>query len=160
MDDIEIRPFTASDRDWLLEQHVDHYTRVEGFDAHFGVLVAQVLDDFLANHDTTRERGWIACRGEKRLGSIFCVYLAETRAQLRLFLLVPEARGRGLGHRLLQTCMGFARTRRYEAMQLWTYESHRAAGTLYARTGWQMTGSRPVDSFGKPNVEQTWEILL
>ncbi|MEX3314857.1 GNAT family N-acetyltransferase [Sulfitobacter sp. PS-8MA] len=160
MDKIEIRHFTAADRDWLLAQHRDHYARVEGFDASFGRLVAQILDDFLRNHDPTCERGWIAWRGEARLGSIFCVRLDETRAKLRLFLLVPEARGRGLGHRLLQSCIRFARAQGSEAMQLWTHESHRAAGALYARTGWQLTDSRPVISFGKPNVEQTWEILL
>lgn len=160
MDQIEIRLFTAADRDWLLAQHRDHYARAEGFDASFGTLVAQILDDFLSQHDPACERGWIAWRGEERLGSIFCVRLDETRAKLRLFLLVPEARGQGLGHRLLQTCMGFARARGYEAMQLWTHESHRAAGALYARTGWHLTDSRPVHSFGQQNVEQTWEILL
>lgn len=73
---------------------------------------------------------------------------------------MPESRGTFLGHLMLQTCMGFARDRGYEAMQLWTHESHRAAGRLYARNGWQLTGSRPVISFGKANVEQTWEILV
>jgi len=73
---------------------------------------------------------------------------------------VPEARGLGLGHRMLKYCMGFARAQGYAAMQLWTHESHRAAGALYRRRGWRLTDSRPVISFGKANVEQTWEILL
>ena len=160
MDAIEIRRFSPNDRDWLVAQHREHYAREEGFDESFGVLVGQIVDDFLAQHDPAREAGWIAQCGDRRLGAIFCVRLDDERAKLRLFLLVPEVRGQGLGQRMLQTCMGFARESGYRAMQLWTHESHRAAGALYARSGWTMTHSRPVISFGKGNVEQTWEILL
>ena len=160
MNPITIRRFTAEDRDWLVTQHRDLYARDEGFDESFGVLVGQIIDDFLAEHDPTREAGWIVQRGEDRLGSIFCVSLDASRAKLRLFLLTPEARGQGLGRRMLETCMEFARDCGYSGMQLWTHESHRAAGALYARNGWTMTDSRPVVSFGRDNVEQTWEILL
>ena len=160
MDEIEIRPFVAADRDWLVAQHRDHYAQAEGFDASFGVLVAQIVDDFLADHDPERERGWIAWQGGERLGCIFCVALDAQTAKLRLFLLVEAARGKGLGRRMLDTCMGFARARGYARMQLWTHESHRAAGTLYARTGWELVSSRPVVSFGQPLVEQHWRIAL
>jgi GNAT superfamily N-acetyltransferase len=160
MEKIDLRRFEATDRDWLVAAHADHYAREEGFDATFGMLVAEILDGFLAEHDPARERGWIAWRGERRLGSIFCVALSPEVAKLRLFLLMPEARGQGLGRRLLETCMGFARERGYREMQLWTHESHRAAGALYARAGWDLVESAPVTSFGKPNVEQTWRITL
>ena len=160
MENIEIRTFDPDDRDWLISQHREHYCAKEGFDESFGVLVTQIIDDFIDGHDPNCERGWIASHGDQRLGSIFCVKLDAQRAKLRLFLLMPESRGTGLGHLMLQTCMGFARDHGYEAMQLWTHESHRAAGRLYARNGWQLTGSRPVISFGKANVEQTWEILV
>jgi GNAT superfamily N-acetyltransferase len=160
MENIEIRTFCQGDRDWLIAQHQKHYAREEGFDDSFGVLVTEIIDNFLSSHDPICERGWIAQRGDQRLGSIFCVKLDDQRAKLRLFLLVPEARGLGLGHRMLKYCMGFARAQGYAAMQLWTHESHRAAGALYRRSGWRLTDSRPVISFGKANVEQTWEILL
>jgi GNAT superfamily N-acetyltransferase len=160
MEKIDLRRFEATDRDWLVAAHADHYAREEGFDATFGMLVAEILDGFLAEHDPARERGWIAWRGARRLGSIFCVALSPEVAKLRLFLLMPEARGQGLGRRLLETCMGFARERGYREMQLWTHESHRAAGALYARAGWDLVESAPVTSFGKPNVEQTWRITL
>lgn len=160
MGDVEIRRFAASDRDWLVEQHEVHYARDEGFDATFGVLVAQIVDAFLAGHDDACESGWIAWQDGKRLGSIFCVRLDETTAKLRLFLLTPEARGKGLGKRMLATCMGFARDAGYRGMQLWTHESHKAAGALYARAGWTLGAVKPVVSFGKPNIEQTWTITL
>lgn len=160
MDGIEIRLFQPGDRDWLVAMHRDHYAREEGFDESFGTLVAGIVDDFLASHDPDREAGWIAWQGEERLGSIFCVALTPVIAKLRLFLLAPQARGRGLGYRLLQTCTGFARAQGYTDMQLWTHESHKAAGRLYASAGWTLTDSKPVVSFGKENVEQNWAIRL
>ncbi|MFK7835350.1 MAG: GNAT family N-acetyltransferase [Sulfitobacter sp.] len=160
MEEIELRRFTPADRDWLVAAHGEQYARAEGFDETFGPLVASILDDFLADHDPARERGWIAWQNGVRLGSIFCVALDETTAKLRLFLLLPEARGQGLGQRLLATCMGFARDNGYCGMKLWTHESHRAAGALYAKTGWTLMSSKAVTSFGQPLVEQHWEITL
>lgn len=160
MDEIEIRRFVAEDRDWLVAAHGEHYAADEGFDDTFGPLVAQILDDFLTAHDPVRETGWIAWHGDRRLGSIFCVRLDDRVAKLRLFLLTPDARGKGLGKRLLSTCMGFARDQGYAEMKLWTHESHRAAGALYAKAGWTLTSSEPVVSFGVPLVEQHWHITL
>jgi len=160
MDEIEIRKFTAADRDWLVEQHRDHYARAEGFDDSFGILVAGIIDDFLEDHDPVRESGWIAWQGDRRLGSIFCVSLDDLTAKLRLFLLTDDARGKGLGKRMLATCMNFARLQGYDGMKLWTHESHRAAGALYAKTGWELIASEPVVSFGQPLIEQHWQISL
>lgn len=160
MDEILIKRFKATDRDWVVAQHRDHYAAEEGFDAQFGVLVGQIADDFLADHDPSSEAGWIAWRGAERLGSIFCVRLDAQTAKLRLFLLVSAARGTGLGRRMLAHNMDFARTAGYRDMQLWTHESHQAAGALYAKTGWTLTDSKSVHSFGKPNIEQAWRIRL
>ncbi len=160
MDDVLIRPFRAADAPWLVEQHGNLYERDEGFDATFARLVARILDDFVISHDPTRERGWIAERAGKRLGSIFCVALDQNRAKLRLFLLVPEARGLGLGKRMLNTCMDFARDVGFTEMNLWTHESHKAACALYRATGWQLLASKPVHSFGVDLVEQSWKIQL
>ena len=82
--------------------------------------------------------------------------LDDETAKLRLFLLEPEARGVGLGRRLLATCTGFARAAGYRRMTLWTHESHRAACRLYAADGFTCVESRPVRSFGHDLVEQVW----
>ena len=156
--EIVIRDIRPGDVPWLVARHQELYARDEGFDDSFGRLVAEILADFMAGHDATREAGWIAERGGQRLGSIFCVRLDDRTAKLRLFLLVPEARGHGLGRRLLRHCMGFARSAGYAGMQLWTHESHRAACALYRAEGWQLVDSRPVTSFGVPLVEQTWRM--
>ncbi len=155
-----IRPFSAVDRDWLVDTHSRLYVRDEGFDDSFGAVVGEAVDAFLAHHDPDRERGWIAESEGRRLGSIFCVRHGEMTAKLRLFLLVPEARGQGVGYRMLKTCTDFARLAGYGEIRLWTHESHRAACALYASTGWELLDSRPVHSFGCDLVEQSWKFAL
>ncbi|WP_425099800.1 GNAT family N-acetyltransferase [Tropicibacter sp. S64] len=157
---VTLDPFSPEDIGWLVEQHGTHYAQAEGFDSSFGALVASILRDFAAGHDPSRERGFIAWEDGVRLGSIFCVRLDEETAKLRLFFLKPEARGKGLGKRLLHANMAFARAAGYRKMVLWTHESHRAACALYAATGWTLTRSEPVHSFGVDLVEQAWEIAL
>ena len=160
MGQVTIRDFTGDDADWLVRQHRHFYARDEGFDDSFGDLVEDIIADFLKTHDTTRERGWIAEENGVPLGSIFCVRLGETRAKLRLFLLTPAARGKGLGRQMLSHCMDFARRSGFTEMVLWTHESHRAACALYASTGWQLLDRKPVRSFGVELVEQSWRIDL
>lgn len=160
MDDVVLRPFHTRDAPWLVEQHGRLYALAEGFNHTFAPLVASILDEFLVSHDPARERGWIAEREGERIGSIFCVSQDRNTAKLRLFLLVPQARGLGLGKRLLETCMSFARAAGYREMVLWTHESHKAACALYKATGWQLLDSKPVHSFGVDLVEQSWRIQL
>lgn len=159
--EIEIRDLGPGDIDWLVAQHGMLYARDEGFDDSFPVLVREILEAFERDHDPARERAFIAWRGGARLGSIFCVKgNAPGTAKLRLFFLLPEARGMGLGRRLLETCMGFARATGNTRMELWTHESHRAACALYAKAGWRLVRSERKRSFGVDVVEQGWEVDL
>ena len=158
---VTLRDLEIGDAGWLIEQHAVLYAREEGFDATFEALVAEILAAYIRDHDPAAERAFIAVEDGRRLGSIFCVRSGEPGlAKLRLFLLVPEARGRGLGQRLLDACLGFARQAGYRRLRLWTHESHRAACALYAKNGFRLVESHPVRSFGVDLVEQTWEIGL
>ena len=158
---LALRDLQIGDAGWLIEQHGVLYARDEGFDKTFEALVAEILADFIRRHDPATERAFIAEQGGTRLGSIFCVQSGQPGiAKLRLFLLVPEARGIGLGQRLLDACMGFARDAGYHQMRLWTHESHEAACALYRKNGFTLTRSEPVRSFGVDLVEQSWEIAL
>jgi len=156
MDRISLRPFDRRDIDWLTERHATLYAQDEGFDDTFRVLVRTILIEFAGWNDPACERGWIAEGPGGPLGSIFCVRQDADIAKLRLFLLVPEARGLGLGRRMLRTCMEFARGAGYKGMTLWTHESHRAACALYRSEGWELISSQPVQSFGQDLVEQHW----
>lgn len=160
MTQITLRDLHIGDAGWLIAQHAELYARDEGFDATFEATVAEILADYIRNRDPAWERAWIAEQGGHRLGSIFCVRQDAQTAKLRLFLLMPQARGQGLGHRLLDTCMGWARARGYTRMELWTHESHRAACALYAAHGWHLDSAKPTRSFGVDVVEQMWSVTL
>lgn len=156
-----LRDLEIGDAGWLIERHAVLYAREEGFDATFEALVAEIVAAYIRSHDPATERAFIAVEDGRRLGSVFCVQSGEPGvAKLRLFLLIPEARGRGLGQRLLDACLGFAREAGYDRLRLWTHESHEAACALYARNGFELIASCPVRSFGVDLVEQTWEIGL
>ena len=158
---VTLRDLAIGDAGWLIQRHAELYAEWEGFDASFEAVVAEILTDFLKSHDRATERAFIAAADGKRLGSVFCVQSGTPGvAKLRLFLLEPEARGLGLGKRLLTACLAFARGAGYSKMQLWTHESHRAACALYAQFGFRLTEAKPVRSFGVDLVEQTWEIDL
>jgi GNAT superfamily N-acetyltransferase len=153
----EFHRFAPTDADWLVARHGDLYALDEGFDASFPDLVRQILDAFVAHHDPATEGGWILWQDDRRIGSVFVVRESSDTAKLRLVLLEPEARGLGLGQRLLDQAIGFARAAGYRRMRLWTHESQRAAGRLYARNGFDFVASEPRQSFGCDVVAQYWE---
>ena len=160
-DDIAFRDLAIGDAGWLIQRHGELYAKAEGFDASFEPLVAEILVDFIRNRDADTERAWIAYRGKERLGSIFCVKSGTPGvAKLRLFLVEPDARGLGLGQRLLDLCVAHARSKGFHTLRLWTHASHRAACALYAKNGFQCTDHSPVHSFGVDLIEQTWELDL
>lgn len=158
---ITLRDIAPGDAGWLIQRHAEYYAEQHGFDASFEPLVARILTDFLTERDKATERAFIAADGPRRLGSIFCVQSGTPGvAKLRLFFLEPQMRGIGLGQRLLEACLGFARGAGYDKMVLWTHESHRAACALYTKAGFTLTASKPVHSFGQDLVEQSFEIAL
>ncbi|MBV0912833.1 GNAT family N-acetyltransferase [Anianabacter salinae] len=157
--DILLRDLETGDAGWLIQRHAELYARDEGFDQSFEALVAEILADFIRNR-RPQERAWIAVRDGQRLGSVFCVRQDDETAKLRLFLLEPEARGQGLGRRLLEACIDHARAQGFRKLVLWTHASHRAACALYAARGFVLTASTAKVSFGVPVVEQSWELAL
>jgi DNA-binding MarR family transcriptional regulator/GNAT superfamily N-acetyltransferase len=155
-----IRLLAPGDAGWILQRHAEIYAVDEGFDASFEPLVAEILLAFLRQYDPQREAGWVAWQGRQRLGSIFCMTSGPATpdtAKLRLFLLEHAARGTGLAQDMMDQCLGFAQAAGYRKMRLWTHESHRAAGKLYARNGFRPIDSQPVHQFGQDLVDQTWE---
>lgn len=155
-----LRDLGPGDAGWVIGRHGALYAEDEGFDATFEALVAEILAAFLRQHDPVRERGWIAARGVLRLGSIFVVAEAPEVAKLRLFFVEKSERGTGLAQRMLETALNFARGAGFGTMRLWTHESHRAAGRLYQRNGFELTEARPTRSFGQDLVTQVWQRAL
>jgi DNA-binding MarR family transcriptional regulator/GNAT superfamily N-acetyltransferase len=155
-----IRLLQPGDAGWIIGTHGALYARDEGYDHTFEALVARIMADFLDRNDRAHEAAWIAESAGRRLGTISCMREDAETARLRLFILLPEARGLGLGQRLHDTCLAFARAAGYRRMVLWTHESHRAACALYARNGWRLAASRAALAYGQDVVDQDWEITL
>jgi len=158
--EVELRDLQVGDAGWLIQQHGELYAVTDGFDESFEALVAEILAAFIRSHDPLNERAFIATRDGQRLGSVFCTRESDEVAKLRLFLLLPEARGLGLGRQLLEACLSFAKARGYKKLMLWTHKSHVAACALYANYGFDMTDEVPVHDFGVDLIRQNWQIDL
>jgi len=155
-----IRPAQPGDAGWIIGEHGQHYAEHEGYDQTFEALVARILADCLERNDPKHERIFIAEHAGQRVGTISCMKDDAETARLRLFVVRPEARGTGLGQRLHDTCVSFARDAGYKRMVLWTHESHKAACALYAKNGWRLVRSAPGEAYGTKVVDQDWELSL
>ena len=140
--------------------HGEVYADEFGWDGSFEALVAQIVADFAADHDPAREAGWIAELDGERVGCVFCVAKDDTTAQLRILLVHADGRGLGLGARLVDECIGFARDVGYERMVLWTNDPLLAARHVYLAAGFTLTDESPHHSFGHDLVGQTYELEL
>ncbi len=94
------------------------------------------------------------------MGCVFLVAGEAGAAKLRLLLVEPEARGLGVGRRLVAECVEFARAADYGRIVLWTQESLAAARHLYSQAGFHRTLAEPHHSFGHDLVGETWERAL
>jgi GNAT superfamily N-acetyltransferase len=150
------------DLGWVVRAHGEIYAREFGWDTSFEALVARIVADFAERHDPAREAAWIAEIGDRRAGCIFCVAddADPTAAKLRILLVDPAGRGHGLGGRLVDTCLDFARGAGYERIRLWTNHPLAAARRVYLSRGFVLTGEEPHRSFGVDLVGQTYELAL
>jgi DNA-binding MarR family transcriptional regulator/N-acetylglutamate synthase-like GNAT family acetyltransferase len=157
---IALRAHRPGDMGWVVERHGALYARECGWGGRFEALVADVVAEFLRKFDAKRERCSIAEAGGERVGSAFVVKKDSSTAQLRLLLIEPHVRGRGLGRRLVEECIAFARQRGYRKLMLWTHENLTAARAIYASAGFRLVRKEKHRSFGVPVVGEYWELEL
>lgn len=156
-----IRPLgEPGDLGWVVMAHGESYAAEFGWDGSFEALVARIVADFATDGDPEREAAWIAELDGRRVGCVFCMRTDETTAKLRILLVDPAARGHRLGARLVEQCVGFARSAGYERMQLWTNHPLVAARGIYLRAGFRLVEEEPHHSFGADLVGQVYELDL
>ncbi len=158
--DLVLREPEPADLDWVVQQHGKIYAQEYGFNAEFESFVAGICTDFAKNFQPQWERGWIALHRGERVGSVFVVKKDRLSAQLRMLILTPQARGLGLGARLTDEAIRFARERGYTDMVLWTNSCLLAARSIYEKRGFQLIETQVYAGFGQQMVGETWQLKL
>src|SRR5215216_1994404 len=154
---IILRQHQPGDMGWVTSAHGALYAQEYGWNIEFEALVAKITAEFIENFDAKRERCWIAEIDGERVGSVFVVRKTDAIAKLRLLIIDPRARGRGLGKRLVDECLRFAKDAGYASMTLWTQSCLTAARGIYARAGFKCVAEEPHRSFGVDLIGETWE---
>jgi DNA-binding MarR family transcriptional regulator/GNAT superfamily N-acetyltransferase len=146
---------------WIVSRHAEIYAQEYGWTDPFEGLCAQIVADFVNKYDAKLERCWIAEMNGENVG---CVMLVKDDvpgvARIRLLIVDPKARGLGLGHRLTDECVKFARATGYKKITLWTHSILKAARHTYEKAGFKLTGSEKHQSWGKPVVSEYWDLQL
>ncbi|MFD8425871.1 GNAT family N-acetyltransferase [Streptomyces sp. NPDC059466] len=160
-EDVALREPVPGDLGWIVQRNAALYAAEYGWNTDYEGLVARIVADFAEDHDPHLERVWIAELAGRPVGCVMCVRDdAPGTARLRLLLVEPDARGLGIGDRLVEAVVDFARDGGYRDLVLWTNDVLTAAGHVYRRHGFSLVAEKPHRSFGADLVGQDWRLDL
>jgi ribosomal protein S18 acetylase RimI-like enzyme len=146
---------------WIVSAHGEIYAREYGWGDPFEGLCAQIVADFVNKYDAAHERCWIVELNGEAVGSVMLVKDDEPgTARIRLLIVDAKARGLGLGNRLTQECISFARQAGYKKITLWTHSVLTAARHCYEKAGFTLTSSEKRHTWGQDVVAEYWDLTL
>ncbi|TXS52032.1 GNAT family N-acetyltransferase [Streptomyces sp. t39] len=149
------------DLGWIVMAHGEEYAREFGWNTEFEALAAGVVAAYAARHSPATEAAWIAEVDGERAGSVLLVADDSPGvARLRVLLVTPAARGLGLGSRLVEESLAFARRAGYRQVTLWTTADLLSARRIYEHAGFRLVDEEPRHAFGHDVVGQTWALDL
>jgi DNA-binding MarR family transcriptional regulator/GNAT superfamily N-acetyltransferase len=158
--DVILRQPKPGDFGWIVARHAVLYRQEYGWTEPFEGLCAQIVADFANKFDAQRERCWIAEIDGENVGSVFLAKDSDEVARLRLLLVEPSARGHGIGKRLTDECVRFARQCGYRKITLWTHSVLTAARHVYQQAGFRLTSNEARQSWGQDVVSEHWDLQL
>jgi DNA-binding MarR family transcriptional regulator/GNAT superfamily N-acetyltransferase len=157
---VTLREHRAGDMGWIVSRQSALYVEEYGWTTEYEALAAEIVAQFLKTFDPARERCWVAERDGAPVGAVMIVRQSDAVAKLRLLHVEREARGLGIGQRLVGECVRFSRAAGYEKITLWTQSNLLAARHLYEGAGFTCLSREPHHRFGKDLVAETWELVL
>jgi len=155
-----LRAPKPGDFGWIVTRHAQIYAEEYGWSNPFEGLCAQIVADFVNKYDPKLDRCWIAERNGENVGSVMLVKDSDGVARIRLLIVDPKARGLGLGTKLTDECVRFARRASYKKITLWTHNILTAARHVYEKAGFKLMRSEKHKSWGKPVVSEHWDMAL
>jgi GNAT superfamily N-acetyltransferase len=158
--DYIVREPRHGDFGWIVKHNAEIYAEEYGWTAPFEGVCAQIVADFVNKFDPKRERCWIAEMDGENVGSIMLAKDSDDTARVRLLILDPKARGLGLGARLVDECIRFARRAGYKKITLWTHSVLTAARHIYQKAGFRLMRTERHKSWGRPVVSEHWDLEL
>ena len=155
-----LRMHQPGDMGWIVYRQAILYAEEYGWDGSYEALAAEIVAEFIRNYDPKWERAWVAEKDGERVGAVFVAKESDEIAKLRLLHVEPQARGLGIGKRLVEECIRFARRAGYQKMTLWTQSILHAARHIYKQAGFSVVREEKHHSFGKNLTAETWELNL
>ena len=155
-----LRQHEPGDMGWIVHRQAILYGEEYGWDGTYEALAAEIVAHFIKNYDPKRERAWVAEKDGQRVGAVFVAKESDDIAKLRLLHVEREARGLGIGKRLVEECIRFSRQAGYKKMTLWTQSVLHAARGIYKNAGFHVVHEQQHHSFGKDLTAETWELDL